>query len=353
MKKKVKSLTLVVVILLILVVALGAALFMNRSKLTKTLEENNAFQQEMAQNQKTVYVAKTDIRHGDVLKIGDDGNVMESNVYTGLPLNVYITADDIGTTAIIDIPVGQTIFKTMVTSVDVENDTRIQELQVVRLMQDQQEGDYVDIRIMFPNGKDMLVLPKKQIKNLDLENCVFNTYLNEEEILRMASATIDAYTVTGTVIYANRYVETNLQESAEPTYLVNTAVQEMFDPLSPYYDKNLLTKAIQTLNYNARLDMEGKLRNLTTEKLAAVAAGHALEDTAKNSALTGDGEYDAQAAQEKAEIGATTMSGEDVYGVSTPETEETVSEEENTDENGTGELKDMTGTQLPADAAGN
>lgn len=295
MKKKIKKMTAGLICMGVLIVALAAALIFNRNALSKERAVTDAYAAEMIANQQTVYVATADIKHGDTITDGE--NVQLQNVYTGLSSEVYMTAEDLGSTAIIDIPTGVTVMKEMVTPVSIAQDTREYEIQVARLMQDQTENDYVDIRIMFPNGVDQLVIPKKQVKNLNLENCVFWTYLNEEEILRLASATIDAYTITGAKIYATRYVESNLQEEAHPTYLVNTYVQDMFDSSSAYYDGNLLTKAVQTLNTDARLDMERKLKNLTPEKLAAVAAGHELEDTAKNSALAGNGEYDAEAAE--------------------------------------------------------
>ena len=294
MKKKIKLMTVLLIFMAIMIISLAAALIYNRKALNEERLVTESYANEMLANQQTVYTATTDIRHGDTIMEGE--NVQLQNVYTGLSSGVYITAEELGSTAIIDIPTGVTVMKEMVTPISISNDTREQEIQVVRLMKDQLENDYVDIRIMFPNGVDQIVLTKKQIKNLDLENCVWWTYLNEEEILRLASATIDAYTITGTYVYASRYVESNLQEESLPTYLVNTYVQDMFDSSSANYDGNLLTKAIQTLNTDARLDMERKLKSLTSEKLAAVAAGHELEDTAKNSSLTGSGDYDAQAA---------------------------------------------------------
>ena len=331
MKKKVKRLTIGLIILALLSLALGGALYYNRKLLKEERAVTDAYMNEMLANQRTVYTAITDIRHGDTVEEGV--NIQLQNVYTGLGAEVYMTADDLGSTAIIDIPQGVTVMKEMVTPVSIALDTREYEIQVARLMQDEIENDYVDIRIMFPSGQDFLVLPKKQIKNLNLENCVFWTYLNEEEILRLASATIDAYTITGTMIYATRYVESNLQDEALPTYIVNTYVQDMFDTTSAYYDGNLLTKAIQTLNADARLDMEAKLKGLTPEKLAAVAAGHALEDTAKNSALAGSGQYDGQAAQE-AEANGTYSS------YLTSEQEET--EEASAQESATTEQKEQT-----------
>ena len=260
MKKKIKKMTAGLICMGVLIVTLAAALIFNRNALIKEREVTDAYATEMLANQQTVYVATADIRHGDT--ITDGVNVQLQNVYTGLSAEVYMTADELGSTAIIDIPAGVTVMKEMVTAVAIAQDTREYEIQVARLMQDQTENDYVDIRIMFPNGIDQTVLTKKQIKNLNLESCVFRTNLNEEEIIRLASATIDAFTITGTKIYATRYVESNLQDEALPTYLVNTYVQDMFDSSSAYYDGNLLTKAIQTLNTDARLDMERKLKKL-------------------------------------------------------------------------------------------
>ena len=322
MKKKVKRMTAGLIVMAILIIALAAALVYNRNALKEERAVTDAYAAEMLANQQTVYTATADIRHGDTVQEGV--NVELQNVYTGLSKGVYMTAEELGSTAIIDIPLGVTVMKEMVTPVTIAKDTREYEIQVARLMQDQVENDYVDIRIMFPNGVDQLVLPKKQIKNLNLENCVFWSYLNEEEILRLSSAIIDAYSITGTRIYATRYVESNLQDEALPTYLVNTNVQDMFDTTSAYYDGNLLSKAIQTLNADARLDMERKLKNLTSEKLAAVAAGHALEDTAKNSALTGSGDYDAQQAAELDETSPYFSSG---AGTSTVPTTDMTEEE--------------------------
>jgi hypothetical protein len=163
---------------------------------------------------------------------------------------------------------------------EITKDSRDYEISVVNLMTDQQENDYVDIRIMFPNGEDMVVLPKKKVENLNLESCVFNTHLNEEEIQRMASATIDAYSISGTYLYTTRYVEENIQDEAIPTYVVRQETLEVI-----HQSPNVLTNAQYTLNKEARENLEMRLFGLTEEQLAAVANGHDIEDTAKNSVL--------------------------------------------------------------------
>lgn len=294
MRKKLKAIKIALIIVAVLLAMAVAAFVVTKMSLDEEVEKSARQTAEMLQNQQTVYVVSTvdgsGINHGEIIE--ENVNVVKQTVYTGLEEYNYITEEDLGSTAIVDIYEGMTVMANMVTPLEIATDSREYEMQVVNLMVDQKENDYVDIRIMFPDGSDYLVLPKKQIKNLSLENCVFWTYLNEEEILRMASATIDAFTITGTKIYATRYVESNLQKEAVPTYLVNATVQDMMDSNSAYYDKNLLTKAISTLNALARKSMEERLGLLSEEKLAAVADGHGLEDTAKNSVLTGLGGYD-------------------------------------------------------------
>ena len=292
--KKVKRLSIFIVILTLLVLAAAGTAVYLKMTLNDTQDVLASAQEEMQANKKIVYVVSTDdgfgISKGEILQ--ENVNVKKQQIYSGLEDYNYITEEDIGSTAVVDMYEGMTVMTNMVTPLDVANDTREYELQVVNLMVDQKENDYVDIRIMFPDGTDFLILPKKPVFNLNLENCVFWTYLNEEEILRMASATIDAYTITGTKIYATRYVESSLQEQATPNYLVNEYVQDMMDPTSAFYDNNLLTKAIDTLNAIARSNLEERLGKLSDEKLEAVAEGHGIEDTAKTSVLTGLGLQD-------------------------------------------------------------
>lgn len=301
MRKKVKVLKIGLIAVSIMFLMALAAFIVTRMTLDEELVTMDAMADEMARNKQTVYVVSTadgeGIPHGDTIREGE--NVIKQTVYTGLEGYYYISEEELGTTAIVDIDEGMTVMKNMVTSVEISTDTREYEMQVVNLMVDQKENDVVDIRIMYPDGSDYLVLPKKTVKNLNLENCVFWTYLNEEEILRMASATIDAFTVTGTKIYATRYVEDNLQDEAIPTYLVNASVQDMMDSSSAYYDQNLLTKAQSTLNEIARKNLETRLSSLSEEKLEAVNEGHGLEDTAKSSVLTGLGGYDYENALEE------------------------------------------------------
>lgn len=303
MKKKLKTTKILLVVAVVFLCMTVTALIVTKKNYDELTEVNNANLSEMLQNKQTVYVVSTEdglgIEHGEIIL--DGVNVTRQTIYTGLEAYNYITEDEIGSTAIINMDEGMTVMKNMVTPLSIATDTREYEIQVANLMVDQRENDLVDIRIMFPDGMDLLVLSKKQVKNLSLEACVFYTYLNEEEILRLASATIDAFTITGTKIYTTRYVEGNLQQEAIPTYLVNTTVENMMNSNTAYYDPNLLTKANSTLNEAARLNLESRLKDLSSEKLGAIADGHKIEDTAKKSVLTGMGGYDYEAIVEEVE----------------------------------------------------
>ena len=269
---------LLVVMAVILVLAIVLIIY-GVNELNSYKEYSNALQEEIDSNTVLVYVAKDEgISAGETLE--DGVNVMKQSVLTVLPSEFYIKTEDLGTQALIDIDAETPILKSMVSDFMVESDTREYELSVVSLMTDQKENDFVDVRILFPNGEDYVVLTKKQVCNLNFEYCVFDTFMSEEEILRMSSAMIDAFTVSGTRIYCTRYVEPSLQDEATPTYIVRN---ELIDLI--HSSPNVISIAEHTLNLVARNDLESRLSVLSEEQLSAVVAGNDLVDTAKNSVL--------------------------------------------------------------------
>lgn len=277
-KNKTKTLIKVVIAMIIVLAVAVAGIFYLKIQLDKYDAALTEAYDELDSKQKTVYVASRDISGGEILAEGD--NVILQTISSNLEVGSYVSLDELGSTCIVSIPAGTPIMDVMVKNEEITKDSRDYEISVVNLMTDQQENDYVDIRIMFPNGEDMVVLPKKKVENLNLESCVFNTHLNEEEIQRMASATIDAYSISGTYLYTTRYVEENIQDEAIPTYVVRQETLEVI-----HQSPNVLTNAQYTLNKEARENLEMRLFGLTEEQLAAVANGHDIEDTAKNSVL--------------------------------------------------------------------
>ncbi len=264
-KKSKRILTLLIVALVILAAGCGILGYMFKT----TYDEATALTEELNSNTQTVYVASKFIEAGDtILAEGENANVELQTIYTGLESFNYITDEQLGSVCRVDCDMGTPIMFNMVSEEEFAADTREYEISVVNLATDQADNDYIDVRIAYPNGEDYIVLSKKKVSNLNLSACVFTTQANEEEILRMQSAIIDAYTMTGARIYSTRYVESNVQDDAIPTYLVRSETIDLINS-----DPNILTKATTTLNLAARLALETRLGNLTEEQLDAVAEG--------------------------------------------------------------------------------
>lgn len=280
MKRKKRNRMLIMIVVIVLL-ALIICSFFEYSKIQDLKAANIMYQTELSNNQQTVYVATDLINAGDIVTdTGENANVEKQTVYTGLESYNYITESEMNTRAKVDIAAGVPVMYNMVTDVVVDNDTRDYEISVANLTTDQKENDVVDIRVIFPNGEDYVILSKKQITNLNLENCVFTSQLNEEEILRFASAIVDAYMTTGARIYTTRYVEENIQETSTPNYPVRETTIALINS-----DPNVVTKATETLNLEARLSLEQRLETLTEDELDAVSEGFGLTDTAKSSVL--------------------------------------------------------------------
>lgn len=280
MKRKKRNRMLIMIVVIVLL-ALIICSFFEYSKIQDLKAANIMYQTELSNNQQTVYVATDLINAGDIVTdTGENANVEKQTVYTGLEYYNYITESEMNTRAKVDIAAGVPVMYNMVTDVVVDNDTRDYEISVANLTTDQKENDVVDIRVIFPNGEDYVILSKKQITNLNLENCVFTSQLNEEEILRFASAIVDAYMTTGARIYTTRYVEENIQETSTPNYPVRETTIALINS-----DPNVVTKATETLNLEARLSLEQRLGTLTEDELDAVSEGFGLTDTAKSSVL--------------------------------------------------------------------
>ena len=227
-----------------------------------------------------MYVAQRDITKGEEISME---NVMQQEIYTGLESSFYMQTAQLGGIATIDIKANEPVTESMVTEVEITKDLRWYEVAVANLMATQKNYDVVDVRILFPNGENYLVLTKKTITDLLMDTNIFTVQANEDEILRMSSAIVDAYTTTGTRIYTTKYIESNIQEEATPNYPVNPNVIDLINS-----DPNILDQAIETLNLKARNDLDRRLSNISEDQLSAVAAGLGLQDTASQSVIRDD-----------------------------------------------------------------
>lgn len=98
-------------------------------------------------------------------------------------------------------------------------------------------GDYVDIRLRLPNGQDLIVISKKEIK--DIYGQTVSLELKEEEILILNSAIVEAYVMMGSSeLYMSKYVEPGMQEAATYTYMPTNEVITLMNT-----DENIVSRA--------------------------------------------------------------------------------------------------------------
>ena len=111
----------------------------------------------------------------------------------------------------------------------VTDDTREEEYNMIVLPLDLMTNDYIDIRLMTPQGQNFIIVSKAQVtipQNND-GTYVADTIkvdLREDEILAMSSAIVEAYGLPGAKIYVTKYVDPAMQVAALPTYTPNAAV---------------------------------------------------------------------------------------------------------------------------------
>jgi hypothetical protein len=202
---------------------------------------------------KEVYVYETK----DTIPAGtrvtrDNLNYIKS--YSDQAQTYFMSEADIGKVTLIEVDKGTHILKSMLTQDYIDSNVREVEFNVFTINSNMKENDFVDIRIMFPNGEDYIVLSKKSVKNLTLESSNCFLWLSEEEILNMSGAIVDAYLYSGTRLYTTKYIEPSLQESSIPTYQPSLSTLKLME-----LDENIVDKASKELNKRLRKEMENRL----------------------------------------------------------------------------------------------
>lgn len=137
----------------------------------------------------------------------------------------------------------------------VSDDLRKEEYNVISLPVDLQPGEYVDIRLMLPNGQNYIVTSKKMasipvVNNQYLADTI-QMNLTEEEILIMSCAIVENYQIEGSKLYATRYTEAGMQKAAYKTYTPNQYVINLIKN-----DRNILSSAIKSLNERNTKDID-------------------------------------------------------------------------------------------------
>ena len=168
----------------------------------------------------------------------------------------YLELDSVPIVAKVDMNANTLITTDLISRGDsvVQDDVRKQEYNVVILPIDLATGDYIDIRLMLPNGQDFIVVSKKEVEipvvgeTDSLDTIWIN--LSEDEILHMSSAIVDAAKINGAKLYATKYTEPGMQNAATPTYVVSAESSALLQS-----DPNVLESAMEAIRnrYNVAL----------------------------------------------------------------------------------------------------
>lgn len=208
-------------------------------------------EQQEEQSYRHVYVANTDIKSGDAItidkltQIDAVSDVTPTDSITTDNMGLYIKSDSV---AKIDLKAGTILSQQMISSSgeQVTADLRKQEYNMIVLPTQLTDGEYIDIRLRMPSGKDYIVVSKKQvtipkIAGVDSEDTIW-VNLTEAEILTMSNAIVEASIMTGSELYATTYVEPGMQDTAIPTYPISREIMELVNT-----DPNIVQEAREIL----------------------------------------------------------------------------------------------------------
>lgn len=177
---------------------------------------------------KTVSVLKSDIKSGQTITAAD---LTTKSMVTDLSQSEIATGAHLteNTIAKIDLGKGTILTQSMIVeqAETVTDSLRIQEYNMLTLPTDLQTNDYIDIRLILPNGQDYIVVSKKRVIQSS-ENTIF-IKMSEEEIVTMSNAMVESYITEGSQLYADKYVDPGIQLAATPTYTVSKEVLNLVE----------------------------------------------------------------------------------------------------------------------------
>lgn len=276
-KKKTFSILIFVCILVVLLGLTFVFYYLYQTKVQEVVSEYDEkierLNLELYALKRQVFVPKSDIPFGSILK-KDMFNMVEMNI--DIPQKELIDESDIGKISIISLNSGIPVLKMSVAEEELANDLREQEFNMFLVQTNQKRGDYVDVRIIFPNGENYVVLSKKQIIDLALKENIVRLWLDETEIHNISSAIIDAYIQEGTKLYVTTYIMPELQEAAIPFYAANVDVLDLMRN-----DPNIVEKASDFLARQVRATLEANIKAITEEDADKVTTG-VNEEISKN-----------------------------------------------------------------------
>lgn len=230
-RKAQNSFLLGMLITLLITGLIIAFLVLQLTKLTKAQKQTQV-------NMKTVYVTAQEIQSGEPVTADKlitkqvDGTTVPNNVLTTAELDAKSNLFDengnlikkVEVVSKIKLDAGTVITTEMIAEQgELAADLRKQEYNMFVIPSQINTGDYIDVRLRLPNGKDYIVVSHKMITIPDYEGSPSLTTvalnLNEVEILSLSCAIVESYKISGSLLYVNQYIEPGLQGAATATYI--------------------------------------------------------------------------------------------------------------------------------------
>lgn len=240
------------------------------------------YELQLASSKRHVYIPKAKITYGTQLK---KELFSDALITASIDKEYFLTQEDFGKFARNDIIPGIPAMKYMVSEGKIEDDIREEEFNMFMLQSKLEKNKFIDIRIMFPNGEDFIVLSKKKIQDINIAQNTIWCWLDEREILTVSGAIVDAYINKGSKLYVVTYIEPSTQKESIPTYPANIDVMRLMNS-----DPNIVNKAKLYLAEQVRTALDSRLKAMLPETMAKVQSEVAKE----YSGITGTIQKDVQ-----------------------------------------------------------
>lgn len=259
LRRKIKRTTKqYIIVALICTVVMGGAAAATAAMVTGQVKDKysallaDAYK-EMEDNKRTIYIAAREIAVGDVIT---KENVKQKTVYATQPADIYMTSDDIGKVAMMEIMSGTQLIKGMLLEQNISSELREIEYNVINISSNIAVKDTIDVRIVYPNGENYVVLSKKVLKDYTPETAACILWLNEEELLMMSAAIVDAGIYSGSSLMVTKYIEAGIQKPSIANYTPSLSILSLLEN-----DPNILNWASQELSKEVRKALENRLAN--------------------------------------------------------------------------------------------
>lgn len=233
--------------------------------------------------EKSAYVLTTDVGSGEtidetmVTMVKIPASAVSTTALSSVPVFDDETGEEIETKAKIDLSAGTVLSEEMIyrNEIEMRDDLRKQEYNMIVLPVQMEVGDYIDIRLVLPTGADYIVVSKKEV--IDANETTIWLNMTEDEILLMSNAIVEAYRMNGAKLTATIYTEPGSQEAATVTYqpsnnigvLINSnpnVVQDAKTELAKRYNEGYRALIQESVNNGAQENVETKMQEEITKQ---------------------------------------------------------------------------------------